>query len=383
MVGYAETAGCRHDHILHYFEDEAEELGGCGHCDNCRAIAAGERTAEPDEQASVEVVGKALAALRAMPFAVGSNVLISYLMGDASRQIERYDWQRRPDFGLLRERREMWLRHLLRRFVAAGLLAVGTDKATLHITRRAVDVINGARPNPVRLPDLTPNPFPGGKGSSRSAGTAEGAIRSVCAGRSEGARPGVVGPAAGLDGDGMALFARLKAWRTARADADNVPAYVILTDATLRLIADARPETRDDLLVLSGIGPAKLERYGSDVLAEVASQMSGTPMPGAAIAEQAAREERPPAAVDPVLAAMDVRNGRRAINFSAYQLEVRQQHARAFERWSDEEDELVRAHAGSGDGPEQIAGKLQRQPTSIRIRMEKLGLIEPPEERVG
>jgi hypothetical protein len=84
-----------------------------------------------------------------------------------------------------------------------------------------------------------------------------------------------------------------------------------------------------------------------------------------------------------VLAAMDVRNGRRAINFSAYQLEVRQQHARAFERWSDEEDELVRAHAGSGDGPEQIAGKLQRQPTSIRIRMEKLGLIEPPEERVG
>jgi hypothetical protein len=102
-------------------------------------------------------------------------------------------------------------------------------------------------------------------------------------------------------------------------------------------------------------------------------------MPAAAIAEQATRVEPPPATVDPELAAMDARNGRKAINFSAYQREVRQQHARAFERWSDEEDELVRAHAASGDGPEEIAEKLQRQPTSIGMRLEKLGLIEPQE----
>ncbi len=193
-----------------------------------------------------------------------------------------------------------------------------------------------------------------------------------------GGRSAVVAPVAGLDGDGMALFARLKAWRTARADADKVPAYVVLTDATLRLVADAQPSSTEELLALSGVGPAKLERYGDAVLAEVASHRSGAPMPAAAIAEQATRAEPPPATVDPELAAMDARNGRKAINFSAYQLEVRH-HARAFERWSDEEDELVRAHAASGDGPEEIAEKLQRQPTSIRMRMEKLGLIEPQE----
>jgi DNA helicase II / ATP-dependent DNA helicase PcrA len=64
--------------------------------------------------------------------------------------------------------------------------------------------------------------------------------------------------------------AALKRWRLARAKADGVPAYVVLHDRTLAEIARRSPRTRDELAALPGIGPAKLDRYGDDVLAELA-----------------------------------------------------------------------------------------------------------------
>jgi superfamily II DNA helicase RecQ len=43
------------------------------------------------------------------------------------------------------------------------------------------------------------------------------------------------------------LFERLRAWRLERARADEVPAYVVLHDATLRELATAKPRTSRDL----------------------------------------------------------------------------------------------------------------------------------------
>ncbi len=63
-----------------------------------------------------------------------------------------------------------------------------------------------------------------------------------------------------------ALFERLRAWRLARATEDGVPAFVVFTDATLQLLAEHRPTTPAGLLKISGIGPAKVDRYGSDLL---------------------------------------------------------------------------------------------------------------------
>jgi ATP-dependent DNA helicase UvrD/PcrA len=62
------------------------------------------------------------------------------------------------------------------------------------------------------------------------------------------------------------LFERLRAWRKQRADEDNVPAFVVFTDATLQLIAEQRPTSPSALLRISGVGPAKLERYGEGLL---------------------------------------------------------------------------------------------------------------------
>jgi ATP-dependent DNA helicase RecQ len=78
---------------------------------------------------------------------------------------------------------------------------------------------------------------------------------------------------AGRNGAGSAdseaadqLFEKLRELRRAIADRQGVPAYVVFSDRTLREMAEARPESEDDLLAVSGVGPAKLQRYGDRFL---------------------------------------------------------------------------------------------------------------------
>ena len=62
--------------------------------------------------------------------------------------------------------------------------------------------------------------------------------------------------------EAAAMFERLRRWRLTRSKADEVPAYVVCSDATLRELARHRPTTDEGLLAVSGIGPAKLAAYG-------------------------------------------------------------------------------------------------------------------------
>jgi DNA helicase-2/ATP-dependent DNA helicase PcrA len=66
------------------------------------------------------------------------------------------------------------------------------------------------------------------------------------------------------------LFARLKEWRSRTAAEAKLPAYVVFTDATLVAIAEATPADESALAAVPGVGPAKLTRYGPDVLAMLA-----------------------------------------------------------------------------------------------------------------
>lgn len=69
-----------------------------------------------------------------------------------------------------------------------------------------------------------------------------------------------------LSEDGEALAARLKMWRTAEARRLRVPPYCVLHDRTLTAVAFARPTTPRQLLEIDGIGPTKVERFGSAIL---------------------------------------------------------------------------------------------------------------------
>jgi ATP-dependent DNA helicase RecQ len=66
-----------------------------------------------------------------------------------------------------------------------------------------------------------------------------------------------------------ALFGRLKALRKRLADRDGVPAYIVFNDRTLAELAERQPATNQEMLAISGIGEAKLSRWGAEFLAEI------------------------------------------------------------------------------------------------------------------
>jgi DNA helicase-2/ATP-dependent DNA helicase PcrA len=74
-----------------------------------------------------------------------------------------------------------------------------------------------------------------------------------------------------------ALLDRLRGWRLESSRAVKLPAYCVFTDATLMAIAEARPDDVAELARIPGVGKAKLERYGSDVLAICAGREPGAP----------------------------------------------------------------------------------------------------------
>jgi ATP-dependent DNA helicase RecQ len=65
------------------------------------------------------------------------------------------------------------------------------------------------------------------------------------------------------------LFDRLRALRREIADGEGKPAYIVFSDATLRVLAEVRPATEAEMLGVPGVGPAKLERYGAAFLEEL------------------------------------------------------------------------------------------------------------------
>jgi DNA helicase-2/ATP-dependent DNA helicase PcrA len=73
-----------------------------------------------------------------------------------------------------------------------------------------------------------------------------------------------------------AVVDRLRAWRSDRAGRDRVPAFVVLTDATLLAVAERMPADVEELGVISGIGPRKIERYAAELLTALHSDSART-----------------------------------------------------------------------------------------------------------
>jgi len=69
-----------------------------------------------------------------------------------------------------------------------------------------------------------------------------------------------------LSAKGEALAARLKEWRIAEAKRLGIPAFMVLHDRTLATVAQSRPANPRQLLEISGMGPAKVERFGAAII---------------------------------------------------------------------------------------------------------------------
>ena len=85
-----------------------------------------------------------------------------------------------------------------------------------------------------------------------------------------------VEPGAQLDTpEQEAFFQRLRTLRKDIADGENVPAYIVFPDNVLREMVVQRPENQEEFLNLSGVGPAKLEKYGDAFLVAIQAEADG------------------------------------------------------------------------------------------------------------
>ncbi len=108
-------------------------------------------------------------------------------------------------------------------------------------------------------------------------GTVSGATRSSVNVRFDNGVTGNLSPSSlapfgeePMPAEALALLESLTAWRLERSRTDGVPAYVVADNRTLATIAVARPRSEGELLAVPGIGPAKLDRYGAELLRIVA-----------------------------------------------------------------------------------------------------------------
>ncbi len=271
LMRFAEGGSCRHDTILRYFGDEAETLSGCGRCDVCVAMSAGaDDKAALDQEEVTLVVRKALSAVARVHGRFGLSAAVALLRGAKDPRLQRFGLDRTPTFGVLRSYREEWLTRLLRRCVTAGWVDFfGLDRPVVALTEEGVSTMRAERPVRLLLPPLETAPIP--KSKSGDPATRHRAAPRSLAPRSTASRRATARESGEALGDrDRALFDALRRYRLKRASASGVPPYVVASDRTLREIAAQRPRTKDELLVIHGIGPSRARRYGKGLLEVVA-----------------------------------------------------------------------------------------------------------------
>ena len=241
LLGYCETTRCRRQVLLEYFGESLPEP--CGNCDTClQPVASFDGT---------EAAQKALSCIYRTGQIFGAGHLIDVLLGGDTERIRKFRHQELSTYGIGGDfSREEW-RSIFRQLVALGLAEVDVEgHGGLRLTSEARPVLRGER----RI-ELRRDPA-----SKRELRRAAGKAR---------------GPIDFSDPEAEALFQALRKLRLALAKSQGVPPYVIFHDATLAEMARLRPSRPDQLSGITGIGQAKLERYGEDFLAVINAQEAG------------------------------------------------------------------------------------------------------------
>jgi ATP-dependent DNA helicase RecQ len=248
MLALCETVGCRRQFLLEYFG----QVGGqpCGNCDTCL---------QPPESWDGTIVAQKLLSTvyrlrheRNQGFGAGQSIDI--LLGRRTEKVARFRHDELTVFGIGTDLTETQWRAVVRQLLARGLLAVEGDHGTLSLTPTSQEVLGRRLEVPMRR-----DPVRAGR-SSRGGGRTD-------SGRADSGRAAAAAVAAvDLSPQAQHLFAALRAWRTATAKEQGVPPYVIFHDATLRQIATSVPTSLVALADVNGVGQAKLDRYGQQVL---------------------------------------------------------------------------------------------------------------------
>jgi ATP-dependent DNA helicase RecQ len=233
LLGYCETPRCRRQVLLGYFGERLDQP--CGNCDTClEPVATFDGT---------EAAQQLLSTIYRTGQRYGAGHVLDVLRGQLTDRVKELGHDRLSVFGIGRARGPGEWRSVLRQLVAADLVTVDVEgHGGLALGGEVRPLLRGERPLELRRdPQHRP------------------ARRTASSGMAQTLTP--------READ---RFARLRAWRLARAREEGVPPYVIFHDSTLLALARARPGATRELALVPGMGRAKLERFGAAVLALLA-----------------------------------------------------------------------------------------------------------------
>ncbi len=238
LIAYSEASGCRRQVLLRHFGEGLAEP--CNNCDGCL---------EPQQRSDCRVAAqKALSAVYRTGQRFGAAHVVDVLLGGNTERIRTLGHDQLSVYGIGKELDRGQWRALLRQLVSLGALVSPAEaKGGLCFgpPELVQPLLKGERDLELVLPP------PAKEQRRRSAGSAGGA-------------------SAAVDADDP-LLAALKTWRREQARDQGVPPYVVFHDRTLVELAAVRPGSLSELGSVSGIGTAKLERYGTALLEVLAA----------------------------------------------------------------------------------------------------------------
>ena len=251
MQQYAESDICRRRILLNYFGENMEH--DCGNCDVCRN--------PPERFDGTIIVQKALSAIMRADQQIGTRMLIAILRGNFIEGLTEKGYDKLKTFGVGRDIPQRDWQDYLLQMLNMGYFEIAYNEGNhLKITPSGAKVLYGQE-KAMMVVIKREEQETKTKGRSKKKETEEKALFKVPVSVPVG------------EEDQM-LFEELRVLRKRLADQQAIPAYIVLSDKTLHLLAIQRPTTLEEFGMVSGIGEYKKERYGKEFV-EVIKQVLG------------------------------------------------------------------------------------------------------------
>ena len=234
MYNFATSARCRHRRLVEYF-GQTWPRPKCDACDVC----TGGLGALPD---SGDLARTLIAGIASTGQRYGPAYVAEVLAGDRTDRVGERGHDVLDVFGLLPGKPKNILISWMHQLVDQGVLRVEGEYGVLRLTPRAGAVLRGEEPASLY------GTAPAKKSKSKRAKKDE--PEKIA----DGGTP--------LNADARELFELLRTLRREIADENNVPAFMVFSDKTLRAMARQKPTTKNAMLQVHGIGFAKLESFG-------------------------------------------------------------------------------------------------------------------------
>ena len=241
MQQYAEADICRRRILLNYFGETMEH--DCGNCDVCRN--------PPQRFDGTVLVQKALSAIARTNQQIGTSTLIDILKGAATADIIERGYDKLKTYGVGRDvPGRDWQDYLLQMLNLGYFEVAYNEKNHLKITEAGKKVLFGQERAQLVVIKREAYVAKENRKRKKPVQPVIPAFQASTVFAHEDAR----------------LFEALRALRKKLADEQAIPAYIVLSDKTLHLLASSKPVTIEAFGEISGIGDYKKERYGKDFI---------------------------------------------------------------------------------------------------------------------